>query len=435
MNDQAIITNEHSREQRLYRWRIFILGWIAYAGFYLCRKNLGVLMPYLKTDLGYTKEEFAGAIFAYNLFYMLGQFGNGALVDRFGPRLMVGAGLLAAALANVGMGFATVLTAFVVLNAANGYFQSTGWPGLVKVMSAWTSVKERGITMAWWSTNYVVGGLVGGVLATWFAADRSLFAGLGWRRGFWGPALILACIGVLFIVFVRNSPRDVGLPEIADLDPVSTDTNGEEVKTVSAVREALSQSAVWITGIMYFFVKLTRYSLVFWLPTYMVEHLHYTNSVAGYTSSICYDLVGFLGVVAAGYFSDRLFQARRFPVGGLMLIGLGAAFLLQIKLVTAGILYNSLGFCLIGFLTFGPDSLMSGAAAMDLGSRRGAGTVAGIINGMGSSGQLFSSLLVAYVTKHYGWDSLFYLFALFSFIGGALLLTKWNYRSAVKETK
>ena len=88
-----------TREQRAYRIRIFAIAWLAYAGFYLCRKNLSVSMPFLKESLGYTKDDFAGVIFGYNLFYMLGQFGNGTLADRLGPRLMVGVGLLTAACA------------------------------------------------------------------------------------------------------------------------------------------------------------------------------------------------------------------------------------------------------------------------------------------------------------------------------------------------
>ena len=70
---------------------------------------------------------------------------------------------------------------------------------------------------------------------------------------------------------------------------------------------------------------------------------------------------------------------------------------------------------------------MSGAAAMDIGSQRGAATAAGVINGMGSVGQLISPLLVAYVADSMGWNSLFYLFVVFSLISAGLLATKWNY--------
>src|ERR1043165_2554282 len=148
-------------EQRKWRWRIFTVTWLAYAGFYLCRKNLSVLMPYLHDDFGYTKNDLAIAITGYNLFYMIGQFGNAPVVERFGPRLIVGVGLLVAAFSNFAMGFASSIAAFTVLNVINGYSQATGWPGLVKSMSAWTRLQERGVTMGWWGAEHLVGGGVG----------------------------------------------------------------------------------------------------------------------------------------------------------------------------------------------------------------------------------------------------------------------------------
>ena len=78
-------------------------------------------------------------------------------------------------------------------------------------------------------------------------------------------------------------------------------------------------------------------------------------------------------------------------------------------------------------MTYGPDTLMSGAAAQDVGSQEGAGTAAGFIDGVGSMGQLFSPYIVALVAERFGWDALFYLFVIFSVIGGGLLAIKWNY--------
>ena len=49
---------------------------------------------------------------------------------------------------------------------------------------------------------------------------------------------------------------------------------------------------------------------------------------------------------------------------------------------------------LIGFTLYGPDALMSGAAAMDVGSKRKAVLAAGIINGMGSVGAVVQELFL-----------------------------------------
>ena len=405
-----------------WRMRIFAVTWLGYAGFYLCRKNFSVIMPILTDEYGYTKTDFALVLTGYSLVYMLGQFANGMLSDKFGPRLIVGAGLLISVFSNVVMGFGGALMLFTIMMWVNGYGQSTGWSGLIKNMATWYRHDERGVVMGWWSTCYVVGGFVGTLLATYWATNQTFFVEWGWRRGFFVPALLLSIVALIYIVYTRNQPADAGLENL----PEDEGSTNEESNQDSVLKQVLSNSAIWVTGGMYFFTKMTRYAFLFWLPLYMTEALGYSDSDAGYTSSV-YELVGFAGVLIAGYASDKLFQSRRFPVGTIMLVGLALILLAHPTLSQMGMLVNAISIGIIGIMTYGPDALMSGAAAMDIGSQRGAATAAGVINGMGSIGQLISPLLVAYVADNMGWDSLFYMFVVFSLISAALLATKWNY--------
>ncbi|MHB8519149.1 MAG: MFS transporter [Limisphaerales bacterium] len=420
-----------TQTQRLFRYRIFAVTGLAYAGFYFCRQNFSVVMPLLKTDLGFSNEKLAWVIFGYNLLYMIGQFANGVLADRWGPRLVVGLGLIIAISANMAMGLVVSLALFTVLGCLNGYGQSTGWPGLIKNMAAWFRHQERGVVMAWWTTCYVLGGFAAKLFATKCVSSPTWFPGLGWRRGFWGPALVLTAVAAVYILFTRNKPADAGLPVINEDEsepPVGPPAAPGAVSNHSwrLFRQVLSSPAVWTIGAMYFFLKLTRYSFLFWLPMYMTDQLHYSVKEAGYTSA-AYELVGFFGTITAGYLSDKLFQARRFPVGSIMLFGLAVACFIHPRLAALGWVGNVIGISIIGFMTYGPDTLMTGAGAMDVGSQSGAATAAGVINGMGSCGQLFSSLLVARMADRLGWNSIFLLFVVCALAGAVLLATKWNY--------
>jgi sugar phosphate permease len=42
---------------------------------------------------------------------------------------------------------------------------------------------------------------------------------------------------------------------------------------------------------------------------------------------------------------------------------------------------------------------------------------------------IVSPFVVAFVTAHYSWDILFYVFVVLSLIGGGMLATRWNYKS------
>jgi len=542
-----------NKECRFWRYRIFALSWLAYGGFYLCRKNFSVAMPLLNQDIGFTKDHFAFVLFLYSLFYAMGQFYNGFLSDKFGPRLIVGIGLFFAVLANTFMGFGASLWVFGLLLCINGTGQSTGWSGTVKNMAPWFRRQERGVVMSWWSTCYVVGAVVATTLATFVVThpmllrpgdlkdpsglavllrdeqnplskrlvgtfssenrrllneydetgpmsatlvraittelnkilqgpllyDEQRFAGiqlsertttnienllkktpenrenelkgrkgvdfnrtlleeaypqkfnLKWRRGFWVPAVILALIALGFVSFTRNKPSDVGLPEIAEDDFADNESEknpkaGEALSSKDILSKVLKNPIVWLISLMYFFTKMGRYAIFFWLPLYMVEHLGYSVAEAGYTS-ILYEAVGFAGIVAAGYVSDKLFQARRLPVGALGMWGLAITCLFQPQLAAWSHLGNAIGISLIGFFTYGPDALMSGAAAIDTGSPKAAGLAAGFINGVGSLGQMLSPFIVAFIVRVFGWDSLFYFFVAIAAVAGGLLAIKWNW--------
>jgi sugar phosphate permease len=540
-------------EYRFWRCRIFALSWLAYGGFYLCRKNFSIAMPLLNRDLGFTKDDFAMVLFFYSLFYALGQFYNGFLSDRFGPRLIVGIGLFLSILASVFMGFSAALLLFGLLWCVNGIGQSTGWSGTVKNMAPWFRRKERGVVMSWWATCYVVGAIAATSLATFVVTrplllqagdlkdpcglaiqlrdeqnslskhlreqfssesrqlldaydgtgpvpksllesmvselntilqgpwlyDKQRFADiqlsdrttrnienllakapeqrkkelkgknlvylnktlledtypqklkLKWRRSFWIPAGVLTVIALCFVTFTRNRPSDAGLPEIAEDDsagggPAQNAAVDAELSSREILAVVLKNSVVWLISTMYFFTKMGRYALLFWLPYYMVEHLGYSLAEAGYTS-ILYEAGGFLGIVAAGYVSDKLFQARRMPVGALGMWGVAMTCLFHPQLAAWSHLGNAIGISLIGFFTYGPDALMSGAAAIDAGSPRAAGLAAGVINGVGSLGQMVSGFIVAFIASRLGWDSLFYFFVAISAVAGCLLAVKWNW--------
>ena len=542
-----------TKEYKYWRYRIFILTWLTYAGFYLCRKNFSIAMPLLSQDHGFTKDNFAMLLFFYSLFYALGQFYNGFLSDKFGPRLIVGIGLFLSIFANVLLGFGTSLLLFGMLLCINGTGQSTGWSGTVKNMAPWFRRQERGVVMSWWATCYVIGAIVSTGLATFIVTHPLLlrasdlkdpsglviqlrdeqnslskylteqftpesqqllstydpagavsetllqamvselntvlqgpwlyneqrFAGihlsdrtttnienliaktpelrknelkgkslisfnktllqetypqkfnLKWRRSFWVPSAVLTLIALCFITFTRNRPRDAGLPEIAEdgTDDSESDENAKintKLSSKELLAVVLKNPIVWLISLMYFFTKMGRYAIFFWLPLYMVEHLGYSLSEAGYTS-ILYEAVGFTGVIAAGYVSDKLFQARRMPVGALGMWGLAITCFFHPQLAAWSHLGNAIGISLIGFFTYGPDALMSGAAAIDACSPKAAGLAAGFINGVGSLGQMVSGFIVAYIATKFGWDSLFYFFVVISFIAGSLLAIKWNW--------
>jgi MFS transporter, OPA family, sugar phosphate sensor protein UhpC len=362
---------------------------------------------------------------AYSFTYMVGQFISGYMSDKWGPRIIVSIGLLIAVISNFTMGMTGSLMAFVFLMGTNGLGQSTGWSGLIKNMTPWYKPTERGVVMSWWSTCYVIGAFFATIFATYCATSETFLVELSWRRAFFAPALVLAVITIVYATVTRNRPPDVGLPILVEDEDVHI-SNPAKSEQYNSIKVLILKSELWVAAFIYFVLKLTRYVFLFWLPMYMVEALHYSNQDSGYLSSV-YELVGFFGVIAAGYISDHFMNSRRFPVAAIMLVIMAGLCFIQPVIAGMGMLAIGINIGLIGVMTYGPDSILCGAAAMDIGGKKGAAMAAGIINGVGSAGQLLSPFIAAYFSETLGWNGLFYGFVVLSLIGAGLAMTKWNF--------
>jgi OPA family sugar phosphate sensor protein UhpC-like MFS transporter len=194
----------------------------------------------------------------------------------------------------------------------------------------------------------------------------------------------------------------------------------------------LSSGPLWTSGSSYFFLEMCRYALMFWLPFFLVNQMRFSLAQSGYLSSL-YELVGVGGALLAGYISDRYMHSRRAPVSAVMLFGFGLVALLPALVPHPGFAMTAVGIGLAGLLTYGPDTLLSGAAAQDVGNGVSTATSAGLIDGIGHLGSLLSPYLVVLVSARYGWNMLFLIFAGAAFLSAFSLIPIWKLRPLDSE--
>jgi OPA family sugar phosphate sensor protein UhpC-like MFS transporter len=78
-------------------------------------------------------------------------------------------------------------------------------------------------------------------------------------------------------------------------------------------------------------------------------------------------------------------------------------------------------FFLVGIFLFGPDSMVSATAAIDFGTKRGAGAATGFVNGVGSIGAILGGYLPGVLTDKDDW-TLFFQISLAGLIVSTLVL-------------
>jgi OPA family sugar phosphate sensor protein UhpC-like MFS transporter len=322
-----------------------------------------------------------------------------------------------------------------------GVAQSTGWTSTTKVMSAWFSLRERGRVLGWWCTHYTAGAAFAAAFAGWLMdkyGQHTIINGVEtvipyWPAAFWGPAAALAVVTVVMWFGLRNRPEDVGLPPIEQYhgEPellVDEDERGHVASEGSwqLVKEEFLSINIWLLAIAYFPVKLARYSFDFWGPKYVEESL----GTAAFTSAMTaawMPIGGMVGVIAAGFLSDKLFQSRRAPVTILSLIALAATMLIaQLHIHNIWVMRGL--FFFVGVFVYGPDSLISATAAIDFGTKRGAGAAVGFINGIGSLGAMLGGYLPGVMTTSADWTVFFQVSLAGVIVSAIVLLPMWNRR-------
>ena len=410
------IDHAHAEQQRLSHWRarVFVAAWIAYAGFYFCRKNIQ-WTPLPAVSRQAWLGGFADLLMFFSLGYVLGQFVGGWASDRFGGRrVLLFGGLLSLSMTAL-LAPGLPVAAAMALQVLNGFGQGFGWPAVNKLFSLWLPRHSLAIGMAWWSTSYALGSFLATALATGLSTVDAIPIETGLRLSLLVPAAVLLVTTCFFFWWTQGLPSRPPLSS-PEPDAPSSPTGWKAVTSNSEIR---------LLATTYFFMKLTRYSLLFWLPIYLIETQHATSRSAVALASF-FELVGFLGALLAAYMSDRLLDGRRYPIGSAMLFLAAFVFLLHPIISAAGTTAIAISISILGILIFGPDVLMTSTAVLEAVPREQAGRASGFVNGVGSLGQMLSPLLVTLCARWFGWNSIFNLFLFCSLVAACLLARRWN---------
>ena len=144
MSEIAIKYPPGFRPRRGLNW--FIIG-LLYASFYMCRYNFRFATPGMVAEFGFSTFQITGMLSAWSLAYGTGQLVNGLLTDRIGGKTAMLIGAAGTIMINLIFGFASfagTFTTFAAIWLMNGYVQSFGAPGMIKMNAAWFRRTERG---------------------------------------------------------------------------------------------------------------------------------------------------------------------------------------------------------------------------------------------------------------------------------------------------
>ena len=193
------------------------------------------------------------------------------------------------------------------------------------------------------------------------------------------------------------------------------------------LKEILRNRTVLVLGLAYFMLKPARYAILLWGPVIVFEQMPSVGKVGAAIIPTAFELAGLLGPIMIGLASDKLFGARRLPACVLSLLALTVSLALFMgALHTGSVLLVVALLFVMGLTLYGPDSMISGAAAIDFGTAKAGATAAGFVNGCGSVGAILGGLLPGYFDT----VTVFIVFAGCALFSALVLVPHWNSRPA-----
>ena len=234
-----------------------LLCGISYLAVYFARNILGTVTPQMLGE-GYTETFIGEASSIYFIFYAVGQLINGAIGDKIKARYMISIGLLMAGVTNFIFPRISYQhpSAALIVYGLTGFFLSMIYGPMTKTVAENTiPIYATRCSLGYTFASYFASPLAGVAAATFV-----------WHNVFLAGSAILGAMAVVcFVVFLFFEKN--GIVKYNQYD--NKKEKGGNIKVLVKHRIIRFSLISIVTGVI-------RTTVVFWMPTYISQHLGFS---------------------------------------------------------------------------------------------------------------------------------------------------------------
>jgi sugar phosphate permease len=268
---------------------------------YIDRATVSVANLSIRNEFGLNATEIGGLVSVWSLCYAISQLPMGWLVDRVGPRRLLGIALLiwsgAQAMGGLVGSFSQLLWARGVL----GVGEAPAYTGSARVVTNWFNISKRGLPTGFYNMAGTLAPAIAPPLLT------VLMLAYGWRAMF----LVMGGLGiagaVVWFVFYRD-PEASGLTSEELQEIRAEDTKGTKSVTFAQWSRLFASRTMWGMALGSFCHSYVLWMYQAWLPAYLEMQHHFSVARTGVFAAIPY-VCGIAGSLISGYVSDALVRA------------------------------------------------------------------------------------------------------------------------------
>ena len=268
--------------------RIVLLVAVAVFINYIDRGNLATAAPLIQDELHLSPSQLGILLSAFYYTYVLAMAPVGWLAERYGAKLVLGAGVAIWSIATVLIAFSSSFSSLLILRLLLGLGESAAFPCASKLLAQTVEPRRLGSANGVMSFGYLLGPVVGTLLG------GLLMSALGWRS--------------IFLL--------LGAASLAWLWPWRTVVVGPSALQRArgavgpSLRLILKQRALWGAALGLFSANYSFYFVLAWLPFYLVKTRGFSIESMAWTASWAY-LLNAVFALLAGWLMDRWAKTRR----------------------------------------------------------------------------------------------------------------------------
>lgn len=389
MNPENLkLRDEKVKKVESYRWVVWTILAAVYVFVTFHRMSAGVVKGDLEKEFSIGAAQFANIGSMYFYAYFIMQIPSGIFADKLGPKKTVTIFSMIAAIGSVIFGLAPNIMVAYIGRFLVGIGVSVVFICLIKIQSRWFYSRNFALMIGF-------AGLVANVGAVLAQTPLVIAVGnFGWRNTFIYMGLAMVFFAVLTMIFVKDDPKDMGLPGMDELEnrPVVS----ANIEVIPALKSIMSNKRTWIISFAYigiytgYVVFLGTFGVSFLMQAYSLTKIEAANYVI---STIAGSAVSSLVI---GYLSDR-FKNRKIPLILSAMVTLLGWIILIYTRMPLSLLTPFLfvfGFAMSGFT-------MCWTIGNEVNDRRLSGMATGVVNCIGFLGAAVIPVIMGNILDKY----------------------------------
>ena len=294
----TLIENTVKEKIGHYRWYIVALIFFATTINYVDRAVLGVLAPTLRTEIGWTDQDYGYISAAFTLAYAIGFIFAGWFIDKVGTRIGYTVYLTIWSFAAASHALVRSAFGFGLARFALGIGESGNFPAAIKTVAEWFPKKERALATGIFNAGSNVGAIIAPLVVPWIALHW------GWQEAF----IFTGLAGLIWILFwLPVYRRTSEHPKLSkkELEHIESDPPDPPAKIPWIKLLPLKQT--WAFSIGKFLTDAIWWFYLFWFPLFMNDRFGVDLRSIGLPMITVY-LLADVGSVAGGWFSSFLIK-------------------------------------------------------------------------------------------------------------------------------